>query len=148
MIERIYNSEKFYIQLLKNAISTYLTDLPDDLRTNLKPYLNAINRIAKFHTEIFYPKLLQCDMKTITICDLIKTCLDSLEFNIYFKYSAFVHEALQLIQNLNSVRISTFPIIYTVKFDLYFGMACGESIVVARLWWWTFLHFSLLIFYV
>lgn len=107
LIERFQNSEKFYIQLLKTAVTTYLTDLPDDLRTTLDTFLKAFRRITKFHTETFHPKLIQCEMKTITICDLIKTHLDNSDFNIYFKYAAYVHEALQMIRyfHLNSVRI-------------------------------------------
>lgn len=101
LIERFQNSEKFYIQLLKNAVSTFLANLPDDLRTNVETYLRAIKRIKKFHTDIFHPKLLLCEMKTIAICDLIKSHLESLDFNIYLKYAAYVHEALQMIRNFH-----------------------------------------------
>lgn len=110
LIERFQNSEKFFIQLLKNAMKTYLIDLSDDLRTTLNTFLDAIQRIVKFHADTFHPKLVQCELKTITICDLIKTHLDNLDFHIYFKYAAYVHEALRLIRDfhLNSVRIFLF----------------------------------------
>lgn len=110
LIERFQNAEKFYIQLLKTAMTTYLSDLPDDLNANLDPFLKAFRRITKFHTDTFHPKLIQCEMKTITICDLIKNHLDNFDFNIYFKYAAYVHEALQIIRffHLNSVRTSFF----------------------------------------
>lgn len=108
LIERFQNAEKFYIQLLKTAMTTHLTDLPDDLHANLDPFMKAFRRITKFHTDTFHPKLIQCEMKTITICDLLKNHLDNSDFNIYFKYAAFVHEALQIIRffHLNSVRKS------------------------------------------
>lgn len=106
LIERFQNSEKFYIQLLKNAATTYLSELSDDLRATLAVFLDTFEKIVKFHADTFYPKLLQCDMKIITICDLIKTHLDHSEFNAYFKYAAYVYEALQMIQSffLNAVR--------------------------------------------
>lgn len=106
LIERFQNSEKFYIQLLKNAATTYLHDLSDDLRATLTVFLETFNKIVKFHADTFYPKLLQCEMKIITICDMIKTHLDHYEFNIYFTYAAYVHEALHMIQNfyLTAVR--------------------------------------------
>lgn len=94
---------------MNNANTTYLTELPDDLRATLSVFLDTFEKIFKFHSDTFYPKLLQCEMKIITICDLIKTYLDHFEFNDYFKYAAYVHEALQMIQNyhLNAVRILT-----------------------------------------
>lgn len=106
LIERFQNSEKFYIQLLKNAATTYLHDLPDDLRATLTVFLDTSDKIIKFHADTFYPKLLQCEMKIITICDMIKTHLDHNEFSIYFTYAAYVHEALHMIQSfyLNAVR--------------------------------------------
>lgn len=106
LIERFQNSEKFYIQLLKNAATTYLHDLPDDLRATLTVFLDAFDKIVKFHADTFYPKLLQCEMKIITICDMIKTHLDHNEFNIYCTYAAYVHEALHMIQSVysNAVR--------------------------------------------
>lgn len=106
LIERFQNSEKFYIQLLKNAATTYLHDLSDELRATLTVFLDTFDKIVKFHADTFYPKLLQCEMKIITICDLIKTHLDHYDFNVYFSYAAYVHEALHMIQNfyLNAVR--------------------------------------------
>lgn len=112
---------------MKNAATTYLTELPDDLRSTLTVFLDTFDKILKFHADTFYPKLLQCEMKILTICDLIKTHLDHLEFNMYFKYAAYVHEALQMIQNihLNAVRIianrESIYIVY-VLFFLFLGV--------------------------
>lgn len=116
LIERFQNSEKFFIQLLKNAMTTYLTDLPDDLCNGVDTFLKSFRRITKFHTE-FYPQLIQCEMRTINICDLIKTHLDNSDFNIYFKYAAYAHEALQMIRyfHLNSVR----------NFQSHHSLLCG-----------------------
>lgn len=117
LIERFQTSEKFYIQLLKNAVTTYLTDLPDGLRTSIEIFLKAFRRIRKFHTDTFHPKLLQCEMRTIAICDLIKSHLDNYDFNIYYKYAAYVHEALQMIKHfhLNSVRSTFFFLSLSIK---------------------------------
>lgn len=93
---------------MKNAVTTFLTDLPDDLRTNVETYLKSIKRIKKFHTDTFHPQLLQCEMKTIAICDLIKSHLDRSDFNAYLKYAAYVHEALQMIRNFHQNSVRTF----------------------------------------
>lgn len=100
------NSEKFYIQLLRNAITAYSSNLPEYLQSTLATYLKSIDSIAKFHADTFYPKLLECDMETTKICHLIKTHINSLDFNVYFDYAAYVNEAISLIGNeLNCVRI-------------------------------------------
>lgn len=140
LIERFQNSEKFYIQLLNNANTAYLTKLPDDLRATLTVFLDTFEKIFKFHGDTFYPKLLQCEMKIITICDLIKTHLDHFEFNNYFKYAAYVHEALQMIQNnyLNAVRITNFQsillfgLILCTKFSLLYKSGVWSLSIAIR----------------
>lgn len=78
--------------------------MPDDVRASVEKFLKAINRIVKFHTDTFHPQLLHSEMKATVICDLIKTHLDNLELNVYVKYAAYVHDALQIIRNFHSVR--------------------------------------------
>lgn len=142
LIERFQNSEKYYIQLLKNATTTYLNELPVDLRATLNVFLDTFDKIVKFHADTFYPKLLQCDMKILTICDLIKTHLDHSEFNIYFKYAAYVHEALHMIQSfyLNAVRIVTFYFIFFsfrvwVALLFFFYLYFGAHLLLYSLVW-------------
>lgn len=108
MIERFLNSEKYYIQLLNKTIDTYLTNIPDDLQLTIFLYLGAIKDIVKFHTNIFYPKLQQCDGKVASICDLIKIHIDAMDFIVYHTYAAYVSETQKLLENhlTNSVSIS------------------------------------------
>lgn len=103
LIERFLNSEKYYIQLLKNVIAMHLSNLSDAFQEKLDSFLTAIKIIFSFHADSFQPKLLQCEMNTLPICDLIKTSIEAKDFNSYLNYAAFVTEAVSLIVG-NNVR--------------------------------------------
>lgn len=93
------NSEKFYVQLLSQTISTYFSNLPDDIQLTLATYLSAFRQIFEFHSSTFYPKLVQCDAKVTIICDLFRTHIEAMNFSIYHAYAANVTEAQKLLQN-------------------------------------------------
>lgn len=99
------NSEKFYVQLLNKTIATYLTNLPDDLQLAIAPYLRSIKEILQFHSNIFYPKLQECNGKATAICDTFKAHIENLDFKSYQINAAYVTEAQKLIENYNKENV-------------------------------------------
>lgn len=120
------SSEKFYVQLLSQTISTYLTNLPDDLQYTLSTYLSAIRRIYEFHSVTFHPKLLQCDAKVTIICDLFRTHFEAMSFNVYHTYAANVSEAQKLLQNYTIDNVSLFLI----------GLVFERLLLASWYLWW------------
>lgn len=75
------NSEKYYIYLLENHRAIYLSGSSD---SSLKAYINNLDKIIRFHKEIFYPALKKSDFDISEICELFTKCVKVFIFIINF----------------------------------------------------------------
>lgn len=91
------NSEKFYIQLLKNTSAMYLTHLSYELLQRLETFMPLFEQIQRYHANVFHPKLLQCECNTVAICDLLRTTIAAGDLESYPLYSAYVTDAVSVI---------------------------------------------------
>lgn len=107
LIERFLNSEKYYIQLLKNGITEYLSNLPENVGASISDFLIILKKILDLHENRIYPHILKCNLDAVKICSSIKLHIDSSDFKVYFKYAAHLSEALEnLFQTCVSILIS------------------------------------------
>lgn len=100
------NSEKFYIQLLKNTSAMYLTNLSDELRQRLDIFLPLFEQIQEYHATVFHPKLLECECDTVAICDLLKSTIVATDLKPYPIYSAYVTDAVSVIAEHVQAKVS------------------------------------------
>lgn len=101
------------MQLLSQTIRTYLANLPDELQLQLNIYLQSIKHIYNFHSNVFYPKVIKCEMKVSAICDLFHSHIDGNEFSIYHAYAAHANEAMLALKEYFNENVSKMSLFST-----------------------------------
>lgn len=91
---------------MSKASKDYLTNVPDEIQLKLMAFLNGTKEILAFHSDTFYPSLMNCDLNISCICDVFKQHMEAKSFNIYNVYAAFVREALTLLGSYFSPEVN------------------------------------------
>lgn len=94
--ENLLTYEKHYIQLMSQFAKIELAELSDDIKFQIRTYMQVTNDILRLHREQIYPDLNKCDQDIGQICNVFRTALDYNSLQVYETYTGFVPRAYQV----------------------------------------------------
>lgn len=82
--------------MLSQFVKTDLDELSDDIKFQIKMYLQTTGEILILHREQIYPDLSKCEQNIGEIGNVFRTALDYNSLQVYETYTAFVPRAFQV----------------------------------------------------